>query len=66
MSKSSFSWYLNFLSFNKILKSFVYKTAIDYARQNEHQEIVDLLLNASIQQNKTGTKSSMVNENWCQ
>ena len=36
-----------------ILKSFTYKTAIDYARQNKNKEIINLLSSSCIQRNTT-------------
>ena len=48
-----------------ILKSFTFKTAIDCAIQNKHQEIIELLSNTCIQSGSTWTKSIIINENWC-
>ena len=53
MSKFIFFIIFKYSIIYGILKSFTFKTAIDYARQNKHQEIIDLLSNTCIQSNTT-------------
>ena len=65
MSKSNIFIIFKCSNIYGILKSFSYKTAIDYAKQYKHHKIIDLLSSSCIQPNTTWTKSSIINENWC-